>query len=441
MSINIFKQSCSHHYEGPVDPTFPVVADDGDDSGEEWVHAGLFGEHSFPDREACISFIPSDARPCSDCIYKDYILHGLISCTFGPADPVFNGVTLTYKFKPGTLHTYYIEKRAQLFDYRTMESRSYTSAENHVKAAQASLNRFTPYVPQARPRSWIGRIVWRVTAARRRLEEARRVAESERERQELMNTLARCQREWEKQQAIRQEMGLNLELERQRMDTHLAPRLCEAMKVQVWPRILPRLVSLRVAAKVQQAHALDAADHAADWARREAAFQNGIVEGLREKGILGPPSLGSGTVSRLKPDGYHVVESYNCEIVCVSVGWRLETKFLDGSCLEVSPWPRADDEVSIFLRDIHGDLEFSDYQTHPNFNAIDCYTRWGGDYFGSYKVRQFSSSDVFRTSEDEPGSSLAADGLCRSLWLFLRTAAVPSPPRPIPLEYRVITRR
>ena len=152
-----------------------------------------------------------------------------------------------------------------------MESRSYTSAENHVKAAQASLNRFTPYVPQARPRSWIGRIVWRVTAARRRLVEAHRIAENERDYQELMNTLARYQRELEKQQAIRQEMGRNLELERERMDTDLSPRLCEAMRVDIWPLILPRIGALRLADKQAQ-------ERIPEWVRREAAE--------RERGYL-----------------------------------------------------------------------------------------------------------------------------------------------------------
>ena len=96
---------CSHQYEGPVDPTSPIVADAGDDSGEELVRAELVGEHSIPDRDVCIAYIPSDARPCFDCYYSYYLFQGVISCTFGPAEAGFNSVKLTYKFAPRMFHT------------------------------------------------------------------------------------------------------------------------------------------------------------------------------------------------------------------------------------------------------------------------------------------------------------------------------------------------
>ena len=263
MSINLIEPSCSYHYRGPVHPDYPVnafIAAGRKSSGEEWESVHLVGEMIIPDRDVCFSHLSWSAPRCGDCVTeRSKMLDGEISCTYSQTGRVFNGVTLTYKFKPGTFHAYYIEKRAQLFDWRIMESRSYTSAENHVKDAQASLNRFTPYVPQPRPRGWIDQIVWLATTPKRVRTERQRRMDDETHHQRLRDDLALKEIELNEQQAVRQGKERKLEAERESMEAALAPQICEEMKARVLQRVLPRVVSLRLPAKAQQAEAHHAA--------------------------------------------------------------------------------------------------------------------------------------------------------------------------------------
>ena len=271
MNIYLGDYGCQHRYEGPVDPRFPVNAVDGEEFGEGSIRIDVRRGDSIPESGLCLPQITADSPRCVDCSFTKNLYSGSILCTYGRTHPELRGVALTYWFDSRTMyHREYWRKWEEL--YNGKDSLLYNRARHKYNEAQLHLSEFTrltEYVLEPRPRGWIRGLIW---SAKANLHQSVQRAEaSARERQRLQMEVAAKKREWDEQQAIRQ-VGLdNLKAEQERMEADLSPRLCEAMRVDIWQLILPRIGALRLADKQAQ-------ERIPEWMRREAAE--------RERGYL-----------------------------------------------------------------------------------------------------------------------------------------------------------
>ena len=451
MTMKVSQGCCTHQYQGPVlvpesEAPLPLHPD-------ESFSVTVRVADSLSAHDLCINRITMDAPSCTHCSPRADWDNGIVHCTNSPADdPVFPGVMLTYKFKPTDLAGDY-HKKVEEASWSGVAYRDYLAAKDALEGAQRTLARFVPYQPEPRPHGRIGRIVWSAKAVLHRSAERQLAEKSNRDYELLRNRVAECALEWEKKQALREELVKDLDAERTRLNTHVAPRICEAVRLHVWPQLLARLPALRLAAKERGAADLAARKIIAELkqqadAERDREYERrwGIVAKMRETGILGrrPSALHSHGTRVITSNGV-VIElvSLDCEILCPSLPSVIEIgPYLEGSCLLVAPPPPR----TVTTTSIYAELQTADDSRHPYFHFIDCFGRSSGDrlssYFGSYRVRVGSSSDVFRGV----GSSLyqgkeAASGLCHSLLELLRTvnpSGMPLGMMTIPIQFRTI---
>ena len=423
-SATVSTAGCTHGYKESLAPGGVPRPDSEIDSsvGVDLPSGDLIAEHSLCIDPAKIA----DAPPCIGCTVMTDWRKNKVYCVFPATEsPVKSGIAwVTYSFAPNELNAAY--RRVDGALSAIMDE----IVENHYTQSSVEVNAMMEPAANTTKLSWLGKITRRRGAGTEgSLSEEQRITQ-------LLDELR------DRDVALRGDMAkqsAELEDEKKTLDEQIAPRICQAVRDHIWPRVLDRADSAREhAVRVEEEmrrEAAEARDAEIERVRlvkietdriRQVALAkvgerlSGVVTDLLDKGVL-IPSLGTRdeTTVRVNALNRQFLASSGCTMSVVGGGESLAqvASLLKGACLGISTPREYEKDLP---RWAHVEVGLNDAAEPPS-HVINCFLSDDSGkrdhYFGTYTVTTSRAPfGLIPSSITNPEAT--ARSLCTNLYIL-----------------------